>query len=256
MKRKQFVSALFLAAATLALNACDKEGSVGGSQSGSETPTAKGGPVAGSGETSKAAEGLGSGLAQANKDTPVGGSQSERTGSGAATPLPEGSPSAGSTDPSKAGSAESAQANKDTSVGGSQSERTGSGANTPLPEGSRSAGSGDPSKAGQGARSASQSQGMGGQQDVRQVQEALKNQGQNPGPIDGIMGPRTRQALRAFQGENALKQTGTLDAETKQKLNIEGSSSGSSAGPATGSGSIGRDDSSTKQKESSSPMGK
>lgn len=211
MKRKQFVSALFLAAATLALNACDKEGSVGGSQSGSETPTAKGGPVAGSGETSKAAEGLGSGLAQANKDTPVGGSQSERTGSGA---------------------------------------------NTPLPEGSRSAGSGDPSKAGQGARSASQSQGMGGQQDVRQVQEALKNQGQNPGPIDGIMGPRTRQALRAFQGENALKQTGTLDAETKQKLNIEGSSSGSSAGPATGSGSIGRDDSSTKQKESSSPMGK
>ena len=253
MKRKQFVSALFLAGATLALNACDQEGSVGGSQSGNETPSAT------ESKTSKAAEGLGSGLAQANKDTSVGGSQSERSGSGTETPLPGGSPSAGSTDPSKVESGPgtgSGQANKDTSLGGSQSERVGSGADTPLPEGSRSAGSGDPSKAGQGARSASQSQRMGGQPDVRQVQEALKNKGQNPGPIDGIMGPRTRQALRAFQGENALKQTGTLDAETKQKLNIEGSSSGSSAGPATGSGSMGRGDSSTKQKESSSPMGK
>jgi peptidoglycan hydrolase-like protein with peptidoglycan-binding domain len=94
---------------------------------------------------------------------------------------------------------------------------------------------------------------MSGQQDIRQVQEALKNQGQNPGPIDGIMGPQTRQALRAFQSKNGLKQTGTLDAETTEKLNIDSASSGSSARPATGSG---RGDSSTKQKGSSSPMGK
>jgi peptidoglycan hydrolase-like protein with peptidoglycan-binding domain len=85
-----------------------------------------------------------------------------------------------------------------------------------------------------------------GQQDVQQAQEALKNQGHDPGPIDGVMGSQTRQALRAFQSKNGLKQTGMLDAETKQKLNIEGS----------GSGPTGRGDSSTRQKESSSPMSK
>jgi peptidoglycan hydrolase-like protein with peptidoglycan-binding domain len=83
----------------------------------------------------------------------------------------------------------------------SQSEQAASGTETPV---SRSAVSGDPSAA--------------GQVDVRQAQETLKNQGQDPGPIDGIMGPRTRQALREFQGANGLEQTGTLDAATRQKL--------------------------------------
>lgn len=262
MKPKQFVSVLFLTAAALTLNACGRDEPVGQSERsgiGSEAPNAKAGPTSGPSETSKTGEGLEGGIAQANKDTSVGGSQSKQTGSGAETPLSKGSSPAGASDPSKAGTgpgSESAQTDKDTSVGGSQSERVGGGTDTPLPEGSRSAGMGEPSKAGQDASSASQPQGMGGQQDVRQVQEALKNQGQDPGPIDGIMGPQTRQALRAFQGKNGLKQTGTLDIETKEKLNIEGSSSGSSAGPAMGSGSSGRGDSSTKQKESSSPMGK
>jgi peptidoglycan hydrolase-like protein with peptidoglycan-binding domain len=66
------------------------------------------------------------------------------------------------------------------------------------------------------------------------------------------MGSQTRQALKAFQSKNGLKQTGNLDAETKQKLNIEGAS-GSSAGSGTRSG---KGESPAKQKESSSPMGK
>ena len=53
---------------------------------------------------------------------------------------------------------------------------------------------------------------------LRQVQKALKNQGQDPGPIDGIMGPRTEQALRRFQETNGLEQTGVVDEATKQKL--------------------------------------
>jgi Putative peptidoglycan binding domain len=184
----------------------------------------------------------------------VGETQSERSGSESQTPLPPGSPSAGSGDAGKAGKSPAtpsqpsgkAQSNKDTSVGGTQSERSGSDTQTPLPKGSRSATSSDPSKVGQGPRSASGSQGMGGQQDVRQAQEALKNQGHDPGPVDGVMGSQTRHALREFQSKNGLKQTGMLDAETKQKLNIEGS----------GSGPMGRGDTSTRQKESSSPMGK
>ena len=89
---------------------------------------------------------------------------------------------------------------------------------------------------------------MSGQQDVRQAQEALKAQGHDPGPIDGLMGPQTRQALKEFQSSNGLQQTGRLDAETKDKLNIENSSD-------RGSGAMERDDSS-RQKGSPSPMGK
>ena len=37
-----------------------------------------------------------------------------------------------------------------------------------------------------------------GSEDVKRVQQALKEQGQDPGPIDGIIGPKTKQALRAF----------------------------------------------------------
>lgn len=175
-----------------------------------------------------------------------GGTQSERTESG--TPLPKENPSKAEKGP---GSARQSQTGKDTSIGGSRSERTES--DTPLSKGSRSAESSDPGKAGQSSRSASQSQGMSSQQDVRQAQEALKNQGHDPGPVDGVMGSQTRQALRAFQSKNGLKQTGMLDAETKQKLNIDSSFSGPSS---QGSGSMGRGDSSTKQGESSSPMGK
>ena len=65
--------------------------------------------------------------------------------------------------------------------------------------------------------SISQSPSKGGV-DVRRVQESLKNQGQNPGPIDGILGSRTHQAIRQFQKENGLQQTGTLDETTLEKL--------------------------------------
>ncbi len=33
---------------------------------------------------------------------------------------------------------------------------------------------------------------------VREVQQALRDAGYDPGPIDGIMGPRTRSALRTY----------------------------------------------------------
>ena len=265
---------LFLAAAGIAANGCDRDDSAVGPKSepaGIGRDVAKAPSTGPSETTSKAAEDRGSGVAQSGKDTSVGSTSGERTGSGADTSVSKGSPSAGASETSKAGEGLGsgvAQTGKDSAVGGTtpsegtssagptdptkaetspgstaQSEKdssvAGSGTDTP-----RSAESGDPSKAGQDASRASQSQDMGGQQDVRQAQQALKNQGQDPGPIDGILGPQTRQALRGFQKANGLEQTGTLDAETKQKLNIDGASSGSSA---SGSG----------QKEpSSSPMSK
>ena len=54
----------------------------------------------------------------------------------------------------------------------------------------------------------------------RQVQEALKAKGNDPGPIDGRMGPKTRAALKAFQEANGLKATGQLDNQTVEKLGV------------------------------------
>jgi phospholipid transport system substrate-binding protein len=46
----------------------------------------------------------------------------------------------------------------------------------------------------------------------------LKAKGEDPGPIDGVIGQRTRSALRAFQKANDLKDTGILDDQTAEKL--------------------------------------
>ncbi|MGH7846342.1 MAG: peptidoglycan-binding domain-containing protein [Candidatus Binatia bacterium] len=60
-----------------------------------------------------------------------------------------------------------------------------------------------------------------GSEDVKKVQEALKAKGQDPGPIDGVMGPKTRAAIKAFQEASGVKGSGRLDDETAQKLGIE-----------------------------------
>ena len=59
-----------------------------------------------------------------------------------------------------------------------------------------------------------------GRTDNSEVQEAVKAKGNDPGPIDGRMGPKTRAALKAFQETNGLKATGQLDNETAEKLGV------------------------------------
>ena len=64
-------------------------------------------------------------------------------------------------------------------------------------------------------------------QDVKKAQEALKNKGHDPGSTDGVMGPQTRHAIKAFQSANGLKETGRLDPETAEKLGVaKGTASG------------------------------
>lgn len=58
--------------------------------------------------------------------------------------------------------------------------------------------------------------------DVKTAQEALKAKGYDPGPIDGILGPRTSSALRAFQKSEGLSETGHLDSGTRDKLGVKG----------------------------------
>jgi peptidoglycan hydrolase-like protein with peptidoglycan-binding domain len=55
---------------------------------------------------------------------------------------------------------------------------------------------------------------------IRRAQEALKSEGHDPGPIDGVMGPKTQEALRQYQKQENLRQTGRLDQETMSKLGV------------------------------------
>lgn len=56
--------------------------------------------------------------------------------------------------------------------------------------------------------------------DVMTMQQALKDKGHDPGPIDGVMGPRTKTALREYQKKEGLKATGRWDDETAAKLGV------------------------------------
>jgi len=54
---------------------------------------------------------------------------------------------------------------------------------------------------------------------VQQVQRRLKGKGYNPGPIDNVIGTRTKAALVQFQKDNGLP-IGNLDMETLKALGI------------------------------------
>jgi N-acetylmuramoyl-L-alanine amidase len=53
------------------------------------------------------------------------------------------------------------------------------------------------------------------------VQARLANLGWNPGPVDGVVGPRTRRAIRAFQRSCGLRPTGSIDDALLAKLEAE-----------------------------------
>ena len=55
---------------------------------------------------------------------------------------------------------------------------------------------------------------------VVRVQAALMRRGHYQGDIDGVLGEGTRTALRAFQKENGINQTGRMDIETHTLLGI------------------------------------
>ena len=60
--------------------------------------------------------------------------------------------------------------------------------------------------------------GKAASDDVRSAQQALREKGFNPGPIDGVMGPRTTAAVKEFQQKENLAVSGSLDAETNARL--------------------------------------
>jgi N-acetylmuramoyl-L-alanine amidase len=56
---------------------------------------------------------------------------------------------------------------------------------------------------------------------VSGVQARLANLGYQPGPVDGVLGSRTLQAVSAFQRDHSLEETGEVDAPTLGALERE-----------------------------------
>jgi peptidoglycan hydrolase-like protein with peptidoglycan-binding domain len=57
-------------------------------------------------------------------------------------------------------------------------------------------------------------------QDVHQLQQALERKGYNAG-TSGALDEKTKDAIRAFQKDNNLPITGSLDTRTASELGIE-----------------------------------
>jgi peptidoglycan hydrolase-like protein with peptidoglycan-binding domain/DNA invertase Pin-like site-specific DNA recombinase len=57
-----------------------------------------------------------------------------------------------------------------------------------------------------------------GARDVRRVQRALRGLGWQPGPVDGLYGPRTQAAVTRFQAASGLTADGVVGPGTRQAL--------------------------------------
>ncbi len=60
------------------------------------------------------------------------------------------------------------------------------------------------------------------QNEIKQIQSKLKQQGYDVGKVDGQLGPNTQQALRQFQEDKGMQATGQPDRETMAALNMGG----------------------------------
>ncbi|MCR9276617.1 MAG: peptidoglycan-binding protein [Pseudomonadaceae bacterium] len=58
----------------------------------------------------------------------------------------------------------------------------------------------------------------GGSDMVRKAQQALKDLGIYSGGVDGLMGPNTAGAIREFQSQMGLEETGKLDLKTMKEI--------------------------------------
>ena len=58
-------------------------------------------------------------------------------------------------------------------------------------------------------------------QAIRQIQTSLTRLGYDPGPLDGLIGPRTRQAIRAFESAKGLPVVGEASHFLTAQLLLE-----------------------------------
>jgi hyperosmotically inducible protein len=77
-----------------------------------------------------------------------------------------------------------------------------------------------------GGRQGFRARPIGSYGQVVVMQQALKDKGFDPGATDGVMGPRTTTALKAYQKSENLPTTGTMDGDTSAKLGVKVSAAG------------------------------
>ncbi len=56
---------------------------------------------------------------------------------------------------------------------------------------------------------------------IQKAQQALKEKGFYKGEVSGKMDGVTRDAIKAFQAQQGIRETGRLNKETRQRLGIE-----------------------------------
>lgn len=64
--------------------------------------------------------------------------------------------------------------------------------------------------------------------DIKTAQQALRDKGYDPGPIDGVMGAQTRRAIGQYQKAEDMPVTRHLDDRTAGKLGVQPESVGGS----------------------------
>lgn len=57
--------------------------------------------------------------------------------------------------------------------------------------------------------------------DIHQAQQALKDKGFDPGPVDGVDGQKTKSAIKAFQKSQNLTPDGRLGPQTLDGLGVK-----------------------------------
>ena len=62
--------------------------------------------------------------------------------------------------------------------------------------------------------------GMPPDQVIADVQQQLQRDGYYDGPVDGSLGPMTREAIAAFQADNGLSVTSVIDQPTLNALGV------------------------------------
>ena len=90
----------------------------------------------------------------------------------------------------------------------------------------------------------SQSQGAGGASSmspsmIKQVQQKLKQQGHDVGTVDGMWGPQTQAALKAFQKQQGMQASGELNQETLAALGVQAGGGSQAQGGGAGQGAGG-----------------
>ena len=86
------------------------------------------------------------------------------------------------------------------------------------------AGSSQPSQSSQSSSESSQKMNS---DTIREAQQKLADQGFDV-KADGKMGPNTKQAIRDFQSQNSIPETGRLDQKTLAALGVSSGASGTS----------------------------